>query len=252
MRHPSHFLLACVLCLPLYFLGSHRASAQITCSPCPQPGWISATATAVIPNPCPGQSGTVTVKYCYCYPDPNGAVFPKTQLIVNEIVIYPTLPCALDGPIMRTLKEELIRLNPTNTDICATTPNCSQWCMNHPNCHCPSAYPQWTVKSAGCVKEQYYSEWDEENDVEINVGISYHSCGTAYCTSVFEVCCDNGSPQPRWLASSFENDCGTDPGCYVVCESMQNPTISCCDANGNPVPHCPDGNCPSHVTGCPP
>lgn len=78
MRHSSQFLLTCLVCLPLYFFGSHRASAQISCSPCPQPGWISATTTTVIANPCPGQSGNVTVEFCYCYPDPLGTVFPQT------------------------------------------------------------------------------------------------------------------------------------------------------------------------------
>lgn len=211
---------------------SYSVPVMGQCQACSLPdsdGWCSGSTIVEIPNPCdpgfPTPEPTLTVTVWYCYPAPLSTVLPKEQFRITEIQVSPD--CTILGPEdMLAIEMALIKADPEGTVPCSAANACEGWCDNHPTCNCPYAYADFQTSHGSCMLISPMS--DEEATV-------YVDCGLAWCTSIWEVCCRNGIPDPTWLVSSGLEAC---TGQYALCSSMcpvgSAPEKHCCDWEGNP------------------
>lgn len=218
-----------------FFLGilfCMEANAQ----PCAQggcpAGYCIKQVNITMPDPCnPAITRSVVVDFCY--PSPTSGIGPRQVFIKT---IYYNSPCGwMDPDVMMNI--HLALLSDTSVVNCSLTVGCDEWCQDNPTCVCPGAYAEWTVSSGSCL-----------TNVGTGNNREWEACGSDTCISVFQICCLNGEPNPRWMATAPHNsgNCGG-PGCSPICPT-RDAGLTCCELNGDPIGRCPDSTCPHQLT----
>lgn len=217
----------CAVVLAVCSLTASRAVAQtpppgVSCDP----GWLllSITTNIDLGFPCPPFMAEVW----FCMPDPAGAVTPKEMIIIKAVrkLGGGTFPCPLTGAAIRSLGELIMfGINPGGWTVPV---NCSEWCEQHPECPCPSEYPQWVAANGSCGK--LVPEGDSISVVMCGeIGGEGQNCFYAY-----HVCKNSsGGMNWKWVSKKTPANC---PGFGMSSECV----MPLCDNEAYPTPDPPD------------
>ncbi len=222
--HWRSFALRCTCIVSLFLLfvvANQGVSYAQGCMPNPCAfGYLCGTTTFPVPNiSCPTPPSNLTVTVTYCYPDPTGPIFPRTQVEIQTVNVQPA--CVLTAAAMDMVKEKLVEAIAS----CSQTVECSEWCDEHEDCFCPSAYAEWTVNATACMKFK----------TDGSTGYDYFPCGVGTCVSLYQVCCRNGNPDAKWLGTQADaGNCLGQQDCVPLCNTA-TAGLDCCDENGDPI-----------------
>lgn len=202
---------------------------------CPA-GWLQMSITTNIDLgfPCP----PFIAEVWFCIPDPAGPITPKEMLVIKAVrkLGGGPFPCPLMGMAIRQLGEFIMfNLNPGGWQVPVS---CNPWCQEHPECPCPSLYPQWVAANGSCGKMV-----PEEDSMSVVM------CGEVdgegqNCYYSYQVCKnEHGAINRRWVGKQVSAMC---PGFGMSSECV----VPLCDNIG--VPELPTGDtCKEDTTGTP-